>query len=74
MKKALKKINEVIKQKTNKFREETIKYKEGNLIWVNSLNISSSHLAKKLAFKRVESFLVIKKMESSTYELLIPKM
>ena len=63
-----------MKQKTNKFRRETIKYKEGNLVWVNSLNISSSHLAKKLAFKRAESFPVIKKMEFLTDKLLIPKM
>jgi len=63
-----------MKLRIDKFRSEAIEYKEGDLVWVDSSNISFGHPAKKLAFKRARSFLVIKKMRSSVYELQIPKM
>ena len=74
MEKALKKTNKVIKWRIDKSRRKAIKYKEGDLVWIDSLNISFNYLAKKLAFKRAEPFLVIKKVESSVYKLQIPKM
>jgi len=40
---------------------------------VDSSNISSNHPTKKLVFKRVGPFPVIKKVGSSAYELQIPK-
>ena len=74
MEEALKKTNEIMKQRMHKSRRKTIEYKEGNLVQVDSSNISSSHPAKKLAFKRAGSFPVIKKIEFSAYKLQIPKM
>jgi len=71
---ALKTTNKTMKQRTDKSRGEAIKYKEGNLVWMDSSNISSNCPAKKLAFKKVRPFLMIKKMESSAYKLQIPKM
>ena len=38
---SLKKTNEMMKRRTDKSRGEAIKYKEGNLVWVDSSNISS---------------------------------
>ena len=70
---ALKTTNKTMKQRTDKSREEAIKYKEGNLVWMDSSNISSNCPAKKLAFKKVRPFLMIKKIESSAYKLQIPK-
>ena len=55
--KALKKTNEMMKWRTDKFREEAIKYKEGDLVWMNNSNISSDCPAKKLAFKGARLFL-----------------
>ncbi len=63
-----------MKQRTDKSRGEAIEYKEGDLVWVDSSNISSNCPAKKLAFKRAGPFPVIKKVGSSAYELQIPKM
>ena len=40
---------------------------------MDSSNISSNCLAKKLAFKKVGPFLMIKKIESSAYKLQNPK-
>ena len=58
-----------MKQRTDKSRGEAIEYKEGDLVWVDSSNISSNCPAKKLAFKRAGPFPVIKKVGSSAYEL-----
>ena len=69
MEKALKKTNEMMKWRTDKSREETIKYKEGDLVWVNSSNISSDCPAKKLAFKGARLFPVIKKARPLVYKL-----
>ena len=46
-----------MKWRTDKFREEAIKYKEGDLVWMNNSNISSDCPAKKLAFKGARLFL-----------------
>jgi len=62
-----------MKLRIDKSRRETIEYKEDDLVWVDSSNISFGHLVKKLAFKRVRSFPVIKNMGSSAYELQISK-
>ena len=71
---ALRKTNEMMKWRIDKSRGEAIKYKEGDLVRVDSSNIISDHPAKKLAFKRAGPFPVIKKLGSSAYELQIPKM
>ena len=68
------------KSKINKNKKNKIKAKENgtkfivyssdkNLVWIDSSNISSNHLAKKLAFKKTRPFLVIKKIELLAYKL-----
>ena len=70
---ALRKTNEMMKWRIDKSRGEAIKYKEGDLVRVDSSNIISDHPAKKLAFKRAGPFPVIKKVGPSAYKLQIPK-
>ena len=64
---ALKKTNKAMKWRTDKSRKETIEYKEGNLVQVDSSNISSDCPAKKLVLKRARPFSVIKKIKFSAY-------
>ena len=71
---ALKKTNEVMKKKADKKRGEAIEDTEGDLVWVEGSNINSDRPAKKLAFRRAGPFPVIKKVGSSAYKLIIPKM
>ena len=75
VKRALRKTNKVInKKKTDKKWGEAIKYTKRDLVWVDSLNISSNQPTKKLVFKRVDPFSIIKKIRSSAYKLKISKM
>ena len=63
-----------MKRKADKKRGEAIEDTEGDLVWVEGSNINSDRPAKKLAFRRAGPFPVIKKVGSSAYKLIIPKM
>jgi hypothetical protein len=61
-----------MKQKYDRKKEDSRKYVEGDLVWVEGNDIKDGRPTKKLGPKRFGPFPVIKKVGESAYELLIP--
>jgi len=72
VKMALEKTNEVIERKFNVGKKTEIDFQKGDLVWVDGLHYNDERPLKKLLFKRVGPFLIIRKVGDATYELKIP--
>jgi hypothetical protein len=62
-----------MKDQTDKRRNKSRDYQPGDLVWIESANISSDRPSKKLEALRYGPFKVIAKKGTSAYQLDIPK-
>jgi len=69
---ALKKINVMMKKKWNTKKKSEIKWKNGDLVWVDVAHYSMDQPSKKLSTKQLGPFPIIWKVGKSAYELKIP--
>ena len=69
---ALKKTNEVMKQKFDSNKGPEWQFNTGDLVWVDGTHYNTDRPSRKLAFKRASPFPIMRKVESAAYELKIP--
>jgi len=69
---ALKEINVIMKKKWDAKKKSEIKWKNGDLVWVDVAHYSMDQPSKKLSTKQLGPFPIIWKVGKSAYELKIP--
>jgi len=69
---ALKKTNVMIKKKWDAKKKSEIKWKKGDLVWVDAAHYNMNQPSKKLSAKRLGPFPIIQKVGKSAYKLEIP--
>jgi len=69
---ALKKTNVMMKKKWDTKKKSEIKWKNGDLVWVDAAHYSTDQPLEKLSTKLLGPFPIIWKVGKSAYELKIP--
>jgi len=72
VKMALEKTNKVMEQKFNVGKKTEIDFQKGDLVWVDGSHYNDGRPSKKLSFKRVGPFPIIRKVGDVAYKLKIP--
>jgi len=53
-------------------KHKPIEFEPGNLVWLNASNISTSRPSKKLDWKRLDPFRIVKRIGLQAYKLDLP--
>ena len=69
---SLKMAMETMKQFYDQTKEKSIQYKKGDKVWLETTNITTKHLMKKLDNKHLEPFKILEKVGKSAYHLKLP--
>ena len=72
MEASLKMAVETIKQFYDQTKEESIWYKKGDKVWLETTNIITKHPIKKLDNKYLGPFEILEKVRKSVYYLKLP--
>ena len=70
---ALKRTNKVMKQKFNKNKEPEWQFDIGDLVWIDGTHYNMGQASRKLAFKWVDPFPIVRKVSEAVYKLRIPE-
>ena len=68
---ALKRTNEMMKQKFNKNKEPEQQLDIGDLVWIDGTHYNMGQASRKLAFKWVGPFPIVRRVSEVAYELRI---
>ena len=69
---SLKMAVKIIKQFYDRTKEESIQYKKGDKVWLETTNITTKCPMKKLNNKHLGPFEILKKVRKSAYYLKLP--
>jgi len=71
---ALRKMNQIMKERFNKKKRNKKEFVAGELVWINGSQYNDRQPTKKLSFKQAGPFPIVRKVGKAAYELKIPKM